>query len=179
MKTTVIGSGKETATAKNTATENKTTIRPSIAPKDKDNQTVENKTAEEVKAIQPQTGAAPEPKATPTKTELKEQLAEQKAAMNLEATIKLALDLNRRINQRGRLLETIETLEAFDIAQKDDAEADSHNHYQGCELSISDDKGRDFTTKNPFIIKAVAQMVNQLCVDKLAEIESEIFIPVK
>lgn len=56
-------------------------------------------------------------------------------------------------------------------------ETDTSNHYQGCELTIEDDKGREFTTKNPFIINAVAKMVNTLCVDKLAEIEGEIFIP--
>ncbi|MNY28836.1 hypothetical protein D3C86_1628380 [compost metagenome] len=104
---------------------------------------------------------------------------EQKPALNLEATIKLALDLNRRINQRGKLLETIGTLEAFEIAQKDDAEETDSNHFQGCELTIEDDKGREFTTKNPFIINAVVKMVNTLCVDKLTEIEGEIFIPVK
>ena len=34
-----------------------------------------------------------------------------------------------------------------------------------------------FTTKNPTIIWTVAQMVNRLCVDKLAEIEAGITIP--
>jgi len=111
--------------------------------------------------------------------EIKEQLKDEKPALNLEATIKLALDLNRRINQRGKLLETIGTLEAFEVAQKDDAEETDSTHFQGCELTIEDDKGREFTTKNPFIINAVAKMVNTLCVDKLAEIEGEIFIPVK
>ena len=119
------------------------------------------------------------PKAEPTKMEIKGQLKEEKPAMNLEATIKLALYLNRRINQRGKLLDTIGTLEAFEVAQKDDAEETDSTHFQGCELTIEDDKGREFTTKNPFIINAVAKMVNTLCVDKLAEIEGEIFIPVK
>jgi hypothetical protein len=119
------------------------------------------------------------PKAEPTKMEIKEQLKEEKPAMNLEATIKLALDLNRRINQRGKLLETIGTLETFEVAQKDGAEETDSTHFQRCELTIEDDKGREFTTKNPFIINAVAKMVNTLCVDKLAEIEGEIFIPVK
>ncbi|MBB6239941.1 hypothetical protein HDC90_004603 [Pedobacter sp. AK013] len=102
---------------------------------------------------------------------------EVKAARNLDSTIKLALDLTRRINQRGKLLETIGTLEAFEVAQQDDAEETDVNFYQGCTLTIEDDNGREFSTKNPFIIKAVAADVNRLCVDKLAEIESEIFIP--
>ena len=100
-----------------------------------------------------------------------------KPARNLDSTIKLALDLTRRINQRGKLLETIGTLEAFEVAQQDDAEETDVNFYQGCTLTIEDDNGREFSTKNPFIIKAVAADVNRLCVDKLAEIESEIFIP--
>lgn len=118
-------------------------------------------------------------KAEPTKFEINEQIKEQKLELNLEATIKLALDLNRRINQRVKLLETIGSLESFEIAQKDDAEETDSNYFQGCELSIEDDKRRSFNTKNPFIINAVAKMVNKLCIDKLAEIEGEIFIPAK
>lgn len=127
----------------------------------------------------PQTDApkAEEVKAEPTKAEIKEQMKEEKPALNLERTIKLALDLNRRINQRGKLLETINTLESFEVAQQDDAEETDTSFYQGCTLTIEDDKGREFTTKNPFIIKEVANKVNRLCVDKLAEIEGEIFIP--
>jgi len=189
MKTTVITSGKENGTVKNKATD-KSAIRPAIPSKDN----VKEEVKTEVEAVkptavkteeQPKEGVqeavmTPEaPKAEPTKAELREQLQEQKPTFNLETTIKLALDLNRRINQRGKLLETIDTLEAFEVAQKDDAEETDSNHFQGCELSIEDDKGREFTTKNPFIIKAVANMVNTLCVDKLAEIEGEIIIPNK
>lgn len=111
------------------------------------------------------------------KTERKTPAEKVKTARNLDTTIKLALDLTRRINQRGKLLETIGTLEAFEVAQQDDAEETDVNFFQGCTLTIEDDNGREFSTKNPFIIKAVADDVNRLCVDKLAEIESEIFIP--
>lgn len=111
------------------------------------------------------------------KTEGKTPAEELKPVRNLDTTIKLALDLTRRINQRGKLLETIGTLEAFEVAQQDDAEETDVNFYQGCTLTIEDDNGREFSTKKPFIIKAVAADVNRLCVDKLAEIESEIFIP--
>lgn len=129
--------------------------------------------------VKPQVEApkSEEPKAEPTKIEIKEQMKEEKPAFNLEKTIKLALDLNRRINQRGKLLETISTLEAFEVAQQDDAEETDNNFFQGCTLTLEDDKGREFTTKNPFIIRQVANRVNNLCVDKLAEIEGEIFIP--
>lgn len=194
MKTTVITSGKENAAVNNSSTD-KSAIRPNLPLKDNANQVDPDKEkpkAETAKTDAVKTEVKPKeekesaetiaeaPKPEPSKLEIKEALKEEKPAMNLEATIKLALDLNRRINQRGKLLETIGTLEEFDIAQKDDAEGtDGNNHYQGCELTIEDDKGREFTTKNPFIINAVAKMVNTLCVDKLAEIEGEIFIPVK
>jgi hypothetical protein len=142
---------------------------------------VNDKPAEHVKpqAETPKQDApkSEEPKAEPTKIEIKEQMKEDKPAFNLEKTIKLALDLNRRINQRVKLLETISTLEAFEVAQQDDAEETDNNFFQGCTLTLEDDKGREFTTKNPFIIREVANRVNNLCIDKLAEIEGEIFIP--
>ncbi|MFA6275623.1 MAG: hypothetical protein WC622_02680 [Pedobacter sp.] len=192
MKTTVITSGKENGAVKGTLTD-KSAIRPAVPLKENANQVDPDKEKPNTEAVKPPVGnngqqpkeepkaVAPveAPKAEPTKIEIKEQLQEVKPAMNLEATIKLALDLNRRINQRGKLLETIGTLEAFEVAQKDDAEETDSTHFQRCELTIEDDKGREFTTKNPFIINAVAKMVNTLCVDKLAEIEGEIFIPQK
>lgn len=63
--------------------------------------------------------------------------------------------------------------------QKDDADETESNHYQRCKLTIEDDKGREFAPKNPFIINAVATMVNKLCIDKLAEIEGDIHFLVR
>lgn len=111
----------------------------------------------------------------PTKVELREQLV--KPALNLEGTLKLVEELHRRKIQRDKLLSTIGTLEGFEVAQKDNAEETDSNHFQGCELTIEDDQRRTFSTKNPFIIKKVAEYVNALCMDKLAEIEGEIFLP--
>ncbi len=194
MKTLVIGSEKNNGAIKNTSTD-KSAIRPALPLRENANQVDPDKEKKaEAETAKPVAGkseeqpkqeakavalASKEPKTEPTKMEIKEHLKDEKPAMNLEATIKLALDLNRRINQRGKLLETIGTLETFEVAQKDDAEETDSTHFQGCELTIEDDKGREFTTKNPFIINAVAKMVNTLCVDKLAEIEGEIFIPQK
>ncbi|MFN0293452.1 hypothetical protein [Pedobacter helvus] len=194
MKTLVIGSEKNNGAVNSTSTD-KSAIRPAVPLKENANQVDPDKEKKaEAETAKPVTGkteeqpkqedkavalASQEQKTEPTKMEIKEQLKEEKPAMNLEATIKLALDLNRRINQRGKLLETIGTLETFEVAQKDDAEETDSTHFQRCELTIEDDKGREFTTKNPFIINAVAKMVNTLCVDKLAEIEGEIFIPQK
>jgi len=119
----------------------------------------------------------PQPKTEPNKTEIKEQLKEEKQTLNLDSTIKLIETLHRRKIQRDKLLDTIETLEAFEVAQLEDADETDTNKFQRCELTIEDDKGNEFTTKNPFIINAVAQFVNGLCIDKLAEIEGGIALP--
>jgi hypothetical protein len=97
--------------------------------------------------------------------------------LNLEGTLKLAEELHRRKIQRDRLLDTIDTLEAFEVAQIDDADENEANHFQCCVLTIEDDNRRKFTTKNPVIIQAVAQFVNSMCVNRLAEIEAGIIIP--
>lgn len=133
---------------------------------------------------QPQTEVKPEapkaeaeqPKIEPAKAEVKE-VVQQKPVLNLEGTLKLVEELHRRKIQRDRLLETIDTLEAFEVAQQEDAEETDSNHFQGCVLTIEDDNRRKFSTKNPVIIQAVAQFVNKMCVDRLAEIESGITIP--
>jgi hypothetical protein len=129
---------------------------------------------EELKAVQNEVN---QPTAEATKMEIKEDLQESKPARNLDSTVKLVLDLNRRINQRGKLLETIENLESFEIKQREDADETETNRFSRCLLTIEDDKGNEFTTKNTFIISAVAAQVLKLCSEKLGEIEGEIFIP--
>lgn len=118
-----------------------------------------------------------EVKTEPSKIELREQIAAQKPALNLESTLKLVEELHRCKTQRDKLIATIDTLEEFEVAQKNDAEETDNNHFQGCELSIGDDKRREFATKNPVIIKKVAEYIHMLCVDRLAEIEGKIFLP--
>lgn len=100
-----------------------------------------------------------------------------KPTMNLEETLKLVAELNRKKIQRDKLLETVENLEAFEVEIKEDADETDGNIYQGCVLTIEDDNRRKFTTKNPVIIFTVAQQVNAMCVDKLAEIEAGIILP--
>lgn len=112
-----------------------------------------------------------------SKAEIKEQLKQEKPVLNLEGTLKLVEELHRRKIQRDKLLSTIGTLEEFEVMQQDDAEETDTNHFQGCELTIQDDKRREFSTKNPYIISKVAAYINALCVDRLAEIESGIYIP--
>lgn len=186
MKTTVIDSnkGKEkvnSSTVNSKAEKEKVNGLPvSSAFEDKANTEIPLKNSEAQKA-QDKTEVlkteTDQPKAEPTKLEIKEQLAGTKTILNLEGTLKLVEELHRRKVQRDKLLDTIETLETFDVAQKDDAEETDSNHFQGCELTIEDDKRRQFVTKNPFIIKKVAEYINSLCMDRLAEIEGEIFLP--
>ncbi|MCR8560464.1 hypothetical protein KXD93_22610 [Mucilaginibacter sp. BJC16-A38] len=102
---------------------------------------------------------------------------DKKPVLNLDGTLKLVEELHRKKIQRDKLLETIDNLEGFEFDLKEEADETGGNIYQGCALTITDDKRQTFTTKNPTIIWTVAQMVNRLCVDKLAEIESGIQIP--
>lgn len=110
----------------------------------------------------------------PTKKEIKAQLAGQPPVLNLEQTLKKIKDLSRLSNQMEKLMGTIDELESFEIKQEDEAEETSLNHFQRCELKITDDNGNIFTTKNPFIINVVAGNIKSLCLDKLAEVEGQI-----
>lgn len=100
-----------------------------------------------------------------------------KPALNLESTLKLVEEMHRMIKQRSKLQLTIDNLESFEVELRDEADTTDTNYYTGCKLIIEDDKRNSFETKNPTIIWAVAQMVNSMCVDKLAEIEAGIVLP--
>jgi len=158
-----------------TETKKTETPSPSEQPKPQDAPKAETAQPQAEQAKTETTKAETEqPKAEPVK-EVKE--APQKIVLNLESTLKLVEELHRRKIQRDRLLDTIDTLEAFEVAQVDDADETEANHFQGCVLTIEDDNRRKFTTKNPVIIQAVAQFVNNMCVNRLAEIEAGITIP--
>jgi hypothetical protein len=116
-----------------------------------------------------------EVKTEPAKAEAKAEPA--KPVMNLDNTVKVVLALNRKIQYRNNLQSIVANLDAFEVKQEEDAEETGSNSYQGCELTIKDDKGRSFTTKNPGLIFHCAQYVNHLCVQKVTEIEAEIIIP--
>ncbi|HTD98368.1 MAG TPA: hypothetical protein VK668_03745 [Mucilaginibacter sp.] len=100
-----------------------------------------------------------------------------KTVLSLEGTLKLVEELHRKKIQRDKLKETINNLEGFEFELKEDMDETGGNAYQGCVLTITDDNRQSFTTKNPTIIWTVSQMMNRLCVDKLAEIEGSIQIP--
>lgn len=99
-----------------------------------------------------------------------------KSVRNLTETIKVLEELHRLTVQRNKLLATIDNLETFEVELKEDFDETEGNYYQGCQLTIEDDNRRKFTTKNPVIIWTVAQQINSLCVDKLAEVEARIVI---
>ncbi|MEZ2336843.1 hypothetical protein AB6735_14470 [Mucilaginibacter sp. RCC_168] len=132
--------------------------------------------AEPVKT-EPANAEQAQPQAESNKKELKESFAVQQA-QRLENTVKLVEQLGKKIAQKNKLQNTISNLDSFTVTQngeKDDMASDSR--FARCELVISDDDGNEFVTKNPFIIAYVAQEVKQLCIDKLAEVEASIVIP--
>ena len=123
---------------------------------------------EEVKADAPKAEQAP---GAAVKEEPK------KYVMNLEGTLKFIEELHRKAKQRTKLQDTIKNLDDFEVELRDEADTTDTNFYHGCVLTIEDDNRRKFETKNPTIIWTVAQLVNNMCVDKLAEIEAGIVIP--
>ncbi|EHQ24658.1 hypothetical protein [Mucilaginibacter paludis] len=196
MKTTVIGSAK----AKNNS-EVKNNIRPSVTGKeaknneaDKDKAPAQTPQVEENQAPETKAGngvtmdnqpadtiATPKggevKQAEPTKKEIKEQII-ARPVFNLDTTVKLIGDLSKKITQRDKLRATIDNLDTFTIASNEDGDVTDSNKFYRCELVLHDDDGNEFVTKNAYIIEHVAQYVNSLCVEKLAEIEAEIVIPV-
>ncbi|WPV01920.1 relaxase/mobilization nuclease domain-containing protein [Mucilaginibacter sp. cycad4] len=117
------------------------------------------------------------PQAEPTKKEIKEQFLAQQER-KLAETVKLVEALGKKIAQKNKLENTISNLDSFTVAQSDDKDdMASDSRFARCELVISDDDGNEFVTKNPFIIAYVAHEVKQLCIDKLAEVEASIIIP--
>lgn len=189
MKTAVIESdnAKSNNEVKNdnpVTAENKKTAFVAGNPVNKDSAKPEAKPEAEKPKEAPKAEA---PKVEPAKAEQAQPLVEQpkaepkpepaKSVLNLEGTLKLVEELHRRKIQRDKLLETINNLDAFEFDLKEEMDETGGNVYQGCVLTIEDDNRQKFTTKNPTIIWTVAQMVNRLCVDKLAEIEAGITIP--
>ncbi|MBD1366555.1 hypothetical protein IDJ77_22265 [Mucilaginibacter sp. ZT4R22] len=128
-----------------------------------------------------QTPQQPEPpKAEVLKTEVKaEPIKEEpkKFVLNLEGTLKFIEEMHRKAKQRTKLQDTIKNLDDFEVELRDEADTTDTNYYNGCVLTIEDDNRRKFETKNPTIIWTVAQLVNNMCVEKLAEIEAGIVIP--
>ncbi|WP_462265657.1 hypothetical protein [Mucilaginibacter sp.] len=127
-----------------------------------------------------------QPKAEPAKTEevkaepvkVEEVKAEpKKFALNLEQTLKSVEGLHRLSIQRITLLSRIKLLEDFEVKLIEENDELENNPYQGCKLIIKDDKGREFVTNTPNLIRMVSQFIFDACHEKLAEIEANIIFP--
>lgn len=126
------------------------------------------------------------PKAEPAKTEeakaepakVEEIKAEpKKFAFNLEQTLKSVDGLHRLSIQRITLLSRIKLLEDFEVKLIEENDELESNPYQGCKLIIKDDKGREFVTNTPNLIRMVSQFIFDACHEKLADIEANIIFP--
>ena len=113
----------------------------------------------------------------PTKKELKQHIVFEQMR-RLEDTEKLVEQLSKKIGQKRKLQETIDNLDKFTVQQNEDNDdVASDSKFGRCQLILRDDEGREFVTKNAYIIAHVATEVRVLCVDKLAEVEATIVIP--
>ncbi len=186
--------------AKNNQTANRVENRPSLTQKEAKqdepakNQTPAqtaqgeaNKTAE-VKTSSPATvdnqpanvanqPAKQEVKDEPKADESKAEIRYIKPAMNLEQTLKSVGDLHRLSIQRLALIARIKTLEEFEVKLVEENDELENNPYQGCKLIIKDDKGREFGTNTPNLIRMVSQFIFDACQEKLADIEANIIFP--
>jgi len=123
-----------------------------------------------------ETAQADTAKAEPAKVE--EVKAEpKKFALNLEQTLKSVEGLHRLSIQRITLLSRIKLLEDFEVKLIEENDELESNPYQGCKLIIKDDKGREFVTNTPNLIRMVSQFIFDACHEKLAEIEANIIFP--
>ena len=136
-----------------------------------------NKLAEIKPAIKnPNLSANGEVKKEEQKEQAKQE--EQKQLVpNLESTLKVVVDLHQRSIHRERLLKRITELDQFEITLKSESEELESNHFQGCQLMIADDKGRNFATKTSGLITLVTSFIRQACMEKLADIEAHIIFP--
>lgn len=129
-----------------------------------------------VTTLRPNEPLKPQEKPNPeAKTE--SETKEAKPVPNLEQTLKVVENLHRRSIQRINLLSRIQQLDAFEIALLENGDELENNHFQGCQLIISDDKGRKFITQTSGLITLVAGFIRSACMEKLAEIEANIVFP--
>lgn len=156
---------------------NKETVKQPEPEKPKEEVKTEPAQAEQAKADTP-APAEPkaEPQAEPSKKELKEHFAVQ-SFRNLEQTVSLITALGNKIKQREKYKFNIETLNAFKINQVEEDEDTGNTSYQRCELTITDDQGNEYVTKNPLVIAATVEFMSGRFLERLAEIEASIVIP--
>ena len=113
-------------------------------------------------------------KEEPAKPEAQTEAAPQ--PRSLEQTIKILEELHNLKTTRDRYLKTIANLDAFEIDLKKETDDADGNYYQGCSLTIEDDRGRKFTTKHPLIVWTMSQEIGHICEGKLREVEAKLVI---
>ena len=113
------------------------------------------------------------PKAEDTASEVVEPA---KPGLNLAKTLELVEELYNKKRHRDRLEMSIDELESFEISRKNE-DLDDQSYYNGCQVTIKDDKSGSFTTKNPAIVREVAKYLKQKFTEKLTEIEASIVLP--
>ncbi|MEJ7691571.1 hypothetical protein [Daejeonella sp.] len=112
-----------------------------------------------------------------TETTTSEEGKAVRPVLNLESTLKVVQDLHRRSIQRDNLLTRIGQLEAFEISLIEGSDELESNYFQGCKLTITDDKGKQFTTNTAGLIRMVSQFIYEACIEKLQDIEANIVFP--
>jgi len=108
----------------------------------------------------------------------KEEAKSIKVGLNLESTLKLVDELHRRSIQRINLISRIKELQEFEVNLTTENDELEDNPYQGCKLIIEDDKHRRFITTTPGLIRLVSQFIFNACIEKLADIEAHIVLPI-
>lgn len=144
------------------------------------NKIVDSKTNNENKVSTPKTAkAAVQKVADPAKekAELKDQVKKEKPVQDLEETLKLLEDLQKKMRHRDTLLNTTQKLNEFEINLAEDEDEMGGNQYNDCVLVIRDDHNRRFETKNPVVIEEVSSFIKNICAKKLTEIEATIVLP--
>ncbi|OJV50969.1 MAG: hypothetical protein BGO31_10910 [Bacteroidetes bacterium 43-16] len=140
----------------------------------------DNASGTENKTSSSKTTKAPVQKAVDAakeKADLKQQIKKEKPVYNLEATLEVLSNLQTKMRQRRRLLETVEKLENFVIETEKDEDELGGGHFTGCSLKIEDDNHNQFKTNNPVVIDAVTQFIKEKCESRLTEIEADIVLP--
>jgi len=152
--------------------------KPAEAAKAEAAPTAKTKAGNSVTVDNQPANVAPEFKEQPVAEEApKAELKYIKPALNLEQTLKSVGNLHRLTIQRLALIARIKTLEEFEVKLVEENDQLESNPYQGCKLIIKDDKGREFTTNTPNLIRMVTQFVFDACHEKLGEIEANIVFP--
>ncbi|RKR84103.1 hypothetical protein BDD43_4330 [Mucilaginibacter gracilis] len=152
--------------------------KPAEAAKIEATQAGETKAGDTVAVDNQPANAAPEQQEQPIAGEVqKAEIKYIKPALNLEQTLKSVGNLHRLTIQRLALIGRIKTLEDFEVKLVEENDELESNPYQGCKLIIKDDKGREFITNTPNLIRMVTQFIFDACHEKLGEIEANIVFP--